>query len=153
MWVREKFGAIRLEHKLTRRTGFVFGLAIFFLAVAFPARAQQAPQDPQTTEEKTTQAPQDPQTKEEKNSQAPDSSATDTSQAPDETQTDSLPRPVTTSLETGQAISVDSGAVPALKEGAVAALLHKGHLNILSISTFYEYDSNSTFSPTPQPSN
>ena len=153
MQVREKFGAIKRGHKLPRRAGFVLGLAIFFLAVAFPARAQQAPQDPQTNEEKTTQAPQDPQLKEEKASQAPDSSATNPSQAPDETPIDSLPRPVTTSLETGQAISVDSGAVPALKEGAVAALLHKGHLNILSISTFYEYDSNFTFSPTPQASN
>src|SRR5215469_2778223 len=108
---------------ILRKVRFTLWLAALLLALPSLTRAQQDAQ---------TQAP-------------PGSSSTDAA-----SESTPLPnQPVTTSLETGQPLNNKAAALPA---GRVA-LFNIGHLSMLSLSTFYEYDSNLDFGPQPQSAN
>jgi hypothetical protein len=78
--------------------------------------------------------------------QAPSGTGSSSSDAA--SQSAPLPNQLTTSLETGQPLD-GAAALPA---GRVA-LFNIGHLALLSVSTFYEYDSNLEFAPQPQSAN
>jgi hypothetical protein len=89
-----------------------------------------------------TQAQQDTQP------QTPSSAPSSTSDAAP--QSPQLPNePVTTSLDTGQPLNNRAVALPA---GRVT-LFSIGHLSLLSLSSFYEYDSNILFAPHPESAN
>jgi len=60
-------------------------------------------------------------------------------------------RPVVTSMETGQPLDTQEGG--ALPAGRSVSLFSLGHLSLLSVTTFYEHDSNFEFTPQPQSAN
>jgi hypothetical protein len=61
-------------------------------------------------------------------------------------------KPVVTSMETGQPLGDQSGGGP-LPAGRSGGLLRIGHLSLLSLSSFYYYDSNFEFKPQPEGAN
>jgi hypothetical protein len=119
-WMKE---GLPMERNLARQARFALWLAALLLALP-----------------SLTQAQQDTQTH--------DPSGTGSSSADGVSQSAQLPDPpVITSMDTGQPLNTKGGALPA---GRVAALLSIGHLTVLSLSTFYEYDSNLEFTSQPQ---
>jgi hypothetical protein len=68
-------------------------------------------------------------------------------------QSDLPPPPATTSLETGQVLTDENGVISAYHQAKLSALWHLGHLSLLSMSTFYEHDTNVEFKPQGQAAN
>jgi AMIN domain len=86
-------------------------------------------------------------------SPVPLSPAVTTLSATPELQSDLPSPPVTTSLETGQVLTDENGVISAYHQAKVGALWTLGHLYLLSVSTFYEHDTNFEFKPQGQAAN
>jgi hypothetical protein len=92
-----------------------------------------------------------PATRAQQDSPVQDPSSTGSSSA--DAGSNTLPnKPVVTSMETGQPLGDQSGSAP-LPAGRSGDLFRIGHLSLLSVSTFYEYDSNFEFTPQPEGAN